>query len=105
TEDDPSHGMLGSGGARAPAWMEELLARPRIQPGLFVGLSVNDFRHRMLLTWLYDRHPAPEATPALLAQPADPRETGIWDAGGGLPGTGRIAAITEDPGELAPLLD
>ncbi|AUX48210.1 uncharacterized protein SOCE26_097410 [Sorangium cellulosum] len=28
----------------------------------------------------------------------------IWDGGGGLPGAVRIAAITEDPAQLAPLL-
>jgi hypothetical protein len=102
TEDDHIHGMLGN---RPPVWMEELLARPRIQPGLFVGLSVTDWRHRMLLRWLYDEHPAPENSLAIVGPAADPAEPGIWDAGGGLPGTGRIAAITEDPAELAPLLD
>jgi hypothetical protein len=105
TEDDHIHGMLGTEGYRPPVWMEELLARPRIQPGLFVGLSVLDFRHRMLLSWLYDRHPSPEGSPAILTPVTDPREAGIWDAGGGLPGTARIAAITEDPAHLAPLLD
>jgi CHAT domain len=102
TEDDHLHGMLG---AAPPLWMEELLARPRIQPGLFVGLSVLDWRHRQLLYWLYDKHPAPENSLALMSPAADPREAGIWDAGGGLPGTGRIGAITEDPEQLAPLLD
>jgi hypothetical protein len=105
TEDDHINGMLGVEGSRSPGWMEELLARPRIQPGLFLGLSVLAVRHRLLLQWLYDRHPAPEGSLAILTPQGDAREAGIWDAGGGLPGTGRIAAITEDPGDLAPLLD
>jgi hypothetical protein len=85
--------------------MEELLSRPRIQPGLFTALSVLDFRHRMLLRWLYDQRPAPKDSLAILSPGVDAGEAEIWDSGGGLPGTGRIAAITEDPEQLAALLD
>ncbi|AUX48211.1 uncharacterized protein SOCE26_097420 [Sorangium cellulosum] len=60
TDDDHIHGLLGAEGLRPPSWMEELLARPRIQPGLFLGLSILDWRHRMLLRWLYDQRPAPK---------------------------------------------
>ena len=105
TEDDHIRGMFGVEAARPPMWMEDLLARPRIHPGLFVGLSVLDWRHRMLLNWLYDRHPSPEGSLAILTPQTDAREEAIWDGGGGLPGTARIAAITEDPELLAPLLD
>ena len=105
TEDDHIHGLLGAEGLRPPVWMEELLARPRIQPGLFVALSVLDWRHRMLLWWLYDQRPAPKDSLAVLAPGADPAEAEMWDGGGGLPGNGRIAAITEDPAELAAQLE
>jgi hypothetical protein len=105
TEDDHLAGLPGSEGAELPAWLEELLPKPRTQPGLFVGLSVLDFRHRMLLRWLYDQRPAPKDSLAILAPTADGGEAEIWESGGGLPGTGRIAAITEDPEQLAPLLD
>ena len=105
TEDDHIHGLLGAEGLRPPVWMEELLARPRIQPGLFVGLSILDFRHRMLLRWLYDQRPPPEDSLAILSPTAESGEREIWDGGGGLPGTGRIAAITEDESELAAQLD
>lgn len=105
TEDDHIHGLLGAEGSRLPSWMEELLARTRIQPGLFVSLSILDFRHRMLLRWLYDQRPAPENSLALLLPDADASEGEIWDSGGGLPGTGRIAAIREDPASLASMLD
>ena len=70
-----------------------------------MGLSVLDFRHRMLLHWLYDRHPVPEGSLAILTPPVDACEVAVWDSGGGLPGTGRIAAITEDPERLAMELD
>lgn len=105
TEDDHIHGLLGADGLRPPAWMEELLARPRTQPGLFVGLSILDFRHRMLLRWLYDQRPAPRDSLAVLGLTAASNETEIWDSGGGLPGTARIAAITEDFAQLASQLD
>jgi hypothetical protein len=85
--------------------MEELLAKPRILPGLFVGLSVLEWRHRMLLRWLYDQRPAPKDSLAILAPTVDTSEPEIWDSGGGLPGTGRIASISEDPAQLAGLLE
>jgi len=105
TEDDHIHGLLGSDGLRPPQWMEELLARTRILPGLFMGLSILDWRHRMLLWWLYDQRPAPKDSLALLPTDADAREPEMWDAGGGLPGTGRIAALLEDFSMLAANLD
>lgn len=98
TEDDHIHGLLGE---RPPQWLEELLAWPRTQPGLFLGLSVLDWRNRLLLRWLYDQRPAPKDSLALLPPSVDPSEPEIWDTGGGLPGTSRIAAIVEDPNELA----
>jgi hypothetical protein len=105
TEDDHIHGLLGTEGPRPPGWMEELLVRPRIQPGLFVGLSILDWRHRMLLRWLYDQRPAPKDSLTLLSPTTDANESEIWDSGGGLPGTGRIAPIIEDAATLASLLD
>ncbi|WP_437575263.1 CHAT domain-containing protein [Sorangium sp. So ce887] len=105
TEDDHIHGPLGADGARPPLWMEELLARPRVQPGLFVALSSLDFRHRMLLRWLYDQRPAPPDSLAVLAAGVESSEIEIWGNGGGLPGTGHIAATTGDLAELAAQLD
>ncbi len=105
TEDDHFDGFVGSEGLRPPSWMEELFARPRIQPALFWGLSSLDLRHRVFLRWLYDRRPAPKDSLAILAPNADPHEDEIWEGGGGLPGNGRIGAIREDPEQLAPLLE
>ncbi|MDI3284727.1 hypothetical protein [Polyangium sp. 15x6] len=98
TEDDHSNGLLGE---RPPQWLEELLSRPRIQPGLFLGLSVLDWRNRLLLRWLYDQRPAPKDSLVILRPDADPREPEIWDSGGGLSGTARIAAIADDPVHIA----
>ncbi len=105
TEDDLLLGALGIEGNQPPGWVQELLARPRIQPNLFVGLSVLDWRHRMLLAWLYDRRPAPQGSLALLPPSTDADEMGIWESGGGLPGASRIAAVQEDPAQLAAALD
>jgi hypothetical protein len=104
TEDDHIHGFVGISGARPPAWANELLGRLRLRPGLFWGLSVLEWRHRMLLRWLYDGRPAPTESLALLDSTIKDTEIEIWDAGGGLPGTGRIAPLREDPDHLATLL-
>lgn len=105
TEDDHINGLLGAEGLRPPAWMEELLARPRIQSGLFLGLSVLDWRHRMLLRWLYDQRPAPKDSLALLSPQTNETEPEIWESGGGLPGTSRIAPVIENLEQLASLID
>jgi CHAT domain len=105
TEDDHIHGLLGAEGLRPPAWTEELLSRPRIQPGMFVALSILDWRHRMLLRWLYDQRPAPKDSLAILTGAGEANEPEIWEGGGGLPGTARIATLTEDPAGLASQLD
>ncbi|WP_437758969.1 CHAT domain-containing protein [Sorangium sp. So ce1389] len=104
TEDDHIHGLLGAIGLDPPVWMEELLSRPRVQPGLFVELSALDFRHRMLLRWLYDQRQPPSDSLAILTPDADPSEPEIWEGGCGLPGGGRIASVIEDP-ELVPQLE
>ncbi|WP_148313632.1 CHAT domain-containing protein [Sorangium cellulosum] len=104
TDDDHIHGLLGAEGLRPPTWMQELLGKPRTQSGLFLGLSILDWRHRMFLRWLYDQRPAPKDSLVLLLPDAEPAEVEIWDSGAGLPGAARIAAITEDPAQLAPLL-
>src|SRR5262249_20795247 len=102
TEDDHLQGIEAD---PAPRWMQELLARPRIQPSLFAGLSVLDWRHRRLLAWLYDKRPAPQGSVALLPEAADAREPDMWNSGGGLPGASSIAAVQEDATALAGLLD
>ena len=105
TEDDHIRGFLGVDGRRPPTWMQELLAGPRMKPSLFLGLSTLEWRHRMLLQWLFDQRQAPKDSLALLAPNVDPLEPELWDGGGGLPGKGRIAPITEDPAQLASMLD
>jgi CHAT domain len=105
TEDDHIQGLLGLDGVRPPEWMNELLASIRGRPSLFSGVSVLDWRHRMLLNWLYDKRPAPKDSLTVLTPGADPAEQEIWENGGGLPGAGRIAVVQEDLDALAAALE
>src|SRR5262249_53315628 len=72
TEDDHLFSLRGSG------WLDELLSQPRTRPGLFAGLSLRKWRHRMLLRWLYDERPPPKDSLAIVSPIADPTEPGIW---------------------------
>jgi CHAT domain-containing protein len=105
TEDDHIHGLIGLEGLRPPAWSTELMAWLRMHPALFAGLSVLEWQHRMLLHWLYDRHPAPSHSVVALDLAADPVEQEIWQRGGGLPGQSRIATLRQDADALADALD
>jgi hypothetical protein len=105
TEDDHIHGLIGMEGLRPPAWSTELMAWLRMRPALFANLSVLQWQHRMLLHWLYDRHPAPGNSVAVLDPATDPVEQEIWQRGGGLPGQSRIAALSQDTDVLADALD
>jgi hypothetical protein len=105
TEDDHFHGLVSADGFRPPGWLEELLARPRIQPGLFIGMWIQDWAHRFLLRWLYDQRPMPNDSLAIVTPAAGPPEVESWDSGGGTPPLGRVAAIIEEPAQLASMLD
>jgi hypothetical protein len=105
TEDDHIRGLVSGEPSRTPEWANKLVGELRMRPGLFLGLSVLDWRHRMLLRWLYNNAPAPPDSLALLDAQADFIEQDIWTSGGGLPGTGRIAALREDMGDLAVQLE
>jgi hypothetical protein len=102
TEDDHFYGLFGDG--EHPAWMDDLLYRLRTRPALLIGLSIFDWRHRMLLRWLYDRAPLPKDSLALLTPETDATETETLDNGGAMAGAGRITAIIDDPQELASLV-
>jgi hypothetical protein len=104
TEDDQLYGLIGAEGFHPPEWADELIAVLRLRPGLVTGLSALDWRHRLLLRWLYDQAPAPKGSVALLRPETDPIEQDIWNRGGGLPGMGKIAAVREDPDALGKLL-
>ncbi len=102
TEDDHIHGLFRD---RPPQWLDELLAWPRTRPGLFFGLSVLDWRSRLLLRWLYDQRPPPADSLAILPSTSDPNEGEIWETGGGLPGSTHVETVIEDSAELAAWLD
>ncbi len=97
TEDDHLNGLISASGFRPPAWAEELVGRMRLQPALFVSLSVLEWRHRMLLRWLFDHKPAPPGSLTILDPSAGKPEQEIWTKrGGGLPGKGSVGVIRED---------
>jgi hypothetical protein len=98
TEDDHLFSL------RTFGWLEEMLSQPRTRPGLFAGLSLRKWRHRMLLRWLYDERPPPKDSLAIVSPVADPNEPALWDSGGWLEGAGRIAVITEELAQVAALL-
>jgi len=68
-----------------------------------VGVSALDWRHRMLLRWLYDQRPPPIGSLAVLAEGRPEAE--IWEKrGGGLPGTGQFAVVQESTDALVDAL-
>jgi hypothetical protein len=70
----------------------------RTRPVLCVGVSALDWRHRMLLRWLFDQRPPPVGSLAVLA--AGQLEDEIWEKrGAGLPGAGHFAVIREAAGD------
>jgi hypothetical protein len=89
---------------RSLGWIDELLSQPRTRPGLFAGLLLRKWRHRMLLRWLYDERPPPKDSLAIVPPVANLTEPAIWDSGGWLEGAGRVAVITEELEQLAALL-
>lgn len=98
TEDDHLFSLKNLG------WVDELLSQPRTRPGLFVGLMIRKWRHRMLLRWLYDERPPPKDSLAIVSPSVESAEAEIWDSGGWLDGTGRVAVVTEELATLTGLL-
>jgi hypothetical protein len=76
----------------------------RMHPFLGVGLSVHEWRHRMLLTWLLDQRP-PSRVSVVVARPGR-SEAAIWDQGaGGLFGRGSLRAFVLDLDVLGELCE
>jgi hypothetical protein len=92
TEDDHIRGLVGLRELFPPGWEAEFMASLRMHPFLGVGLSVFEWRHRMLLTWLLDQRPASRVS--VVVTPPGRDEAGIWDQGaGGLFGRGTVRAL------------
>jgi hypothetical protein len=84
-----------------PEWTHDLLVAIRSRPALFGGISVERIWHRRLLGWLFDARPVPADSLAVLDTAAAQAEQASWDAGFGLPGSGRIGLLGQDLEALA----
>ena len=103
TEDDHIQGLFELRYVVPPEWENMLMGWLRTRPALCVGMSALDWRHRMLLRWLFDQRPPPVGSLAILA--ASQSEDEIWEKrGAGLPGTGHFAVVREDSAALVTAL-
>lgn len=97
TEDDHVQGLMSFADTLPSQWADTLLDVLSRQPVLFAGLSALEWRHRMLLRWLFDNKPAPQGSVAVLDSAAGKAEQEIWTKrGGGLPGRGSVGVLRED---------
>lgn len=97
TEDDYIQGHVDLRYIIPPEWTNQLMGWLRTRPVLCVGLSAFDWRHRLLLRWLYDQRPPPAGSVAVLAEGQEERE--VWEKrGAGLPGESTIAVV-QMPGD------
>lgn len=104
TEDDHVRGLVALQGLFPPAWDAHFMGWLRMHPFLGVGLSIHEWRHRMLLTWLLDQRP-PSRVSVVVARPGR-NEAPIWDQGaGGLFGRGALRAFELDLDALGALCE
>jgi hypothetical protein len=103
TEDDHIQGLFELRYIVPPEWENLIMGWIRTRPVMCVGVSALDWRHRMLLRWLYDQRPPPIGSLAVLAEGRPEAE--IWEKrGGGLPGTGQFAVVQESTDALVDAL-
>lgn len=94
TEDDHIQGLFELRYIVPPEWENMIMGWLRTRPVLCIGVSALDWRHRMLLRWLFDQRPPPIGSLAVLAD--NQSEDEIWEKrGAGLPGTGHFAVVHE----------
>jgi hypothetical protein len=71
---------------------------------LCVGISVLEWRHRMLLRWLLDQRPPSRVSVAVVAP--ENNEKDIWDRGaGGLFGQGTVRAVAMALPDLTQIIE
>ncbi len=100
TEDDFIQGLMELGELLPPDWESQLMGWLRMHPALCLGISVLEWRHRMLLQWLFDYRAAPEGSVVLLGP--EEREAELWRRqGASLPGRGKIRAVRCNLNHLA----
>lgn len=100
TEDDHIQGLFELRYIVPPEWENMIMGWLRTRPALCVGISALDWRHRMLLRWLFDQRPPPVGSLAVLSDTQTEDE--IWEKrGAGLPGAGHFAVVHEPAEALA----
>ena len=97
TEDDHIEGLLQPEAALAREWAAALLGWLRIPSRRFllVGMSLLNWRHRMVLRWLRGGFAVDRQSVAWLAPGTDRVEPDLWAAGKGLPGEQGVHVIRE----------
>ncbi len=92
TEDDHIQGLFDLRYIVPPEWESAIMGGLRTRPVLCMGVSAIDWRHRMLLRWLFDQRPPPAGSLAILGETQ--KEEVIWETrGAGLPGTSSFTAV------------
>ncbi|MEZ4428266.1 MAG: CHAT domain-containing protein [Nannocystaceae bacterium] len=103
TEDDHIRGLIELRELFPIDWEGAFMGHVRMRPLLCVGVSILEWRHRMLVSWLLDQRPPSRVSVAIT--PPERDEADIWDGGaGGLFGRGSVRAITMSATELGALL-
>ncbi|MCA9720696.1 MAG: CHAT domain-containing protein, partial [Myxococcales bacterium] len=103
TEDDHIQGLFNLRYIIPPEWENLIMGSLRTRPVLCLGVSAMDWRHRMLLRWLFDQRPPPSGSLAILS--ATQQEQEIWEKrGAGLPGGSRFAVVQETTDALVEAL-
>jgi len=103
TEDDHIQGLFELRYIVPSEWENLIMGWLRTRPVLCVGVSALDWRHRMLLRWLFDQRPPPVGSLAVLGD--SQAEDEIWEKrGAGLPGTGHFGVVHEPTASLVAAL-
>lgn len=104
TEDDHIQGLIDLRDIFPPDWECQFVGWLRAHPMLCAGISVLEWRHRMLLRWLLDQRPPSRVSVAVVAP--ENNEKDIWDRGaGGLFGQGTVRAVAMPLADLARVIE
>lgn len=104
TEDDHIQGLLDLRDLFPTDWECQFVGWLRAHPMLCAGISLLEWRHRMLLRWLLDQRP-PSRVSVAVVSPED-NEKEIWDRGaGGLFGQGTVRAVELALPDLASVIE
>lgn len=104
TEDDHIQGLIDLRDLFPPDWECAFVGWLRAHPLLCAGISVLEWRHRMLLRWLLDQRPPSRVSVAVVEPANDEKE--LWERGaGGLFGQGTVRAVAMSLPQLAQVIE